>query len=170
MAIATVNNLIDRFDVRELGQLASDTNIPLNATQLQTATPVLAALQDATGVLMSALYVAFKYTQSDIDIILNDQDTGPDADDSLALLVRIVCDLAVVYLAQRRGRSYKEKFPLVQESLDLIQKLRNGERVLNLMDKEKAGLTQQAIVTVCDQVNAGLVQTAWRYFPLPVQY
>jgi phage gp36-like protein len=163
--LVTVQNLMDRFDVRELGQLASDTNTPLNPAQLLNASPIIAALEDASAAVLSALYVAYKYTPSDIQQILGETDSPTD--DSLYLLVRIVCDLAIVYLAQRRGRDYKEKFPLVAESLEMLQKLREGERVLNLLDKEQAGLTHQAWVTVADQVESGLTTTAWRYFPLP---
>lgn len=155
--LATVNDLIDRFDVRELGQLASDSNTQLSSVQLQTSSPVIAALTDASGIVLSALYTAYKYKAADLSAL---------STESSNLLKRITCDLAFVYLAQRRGYTYKEKFPLIEDSYELLQKLRNGERVLDVEDNKNAGNTTTAIVTVVDQIHAGLASTRFRYFPI----
>lgn len=155
-ALATVDDLLDRFDVRNIGQLASDTNTQLSSAQLQTSDPVLAALNDATGLVISALYTAYKYDASGLDGL---------STYSAALLKRITCDLAFVYLAQRRGYTYKDKFPLIEDSYEILQKLRNGERVLDIEDNKDAGNTATAVVSITDNISAGLVTSQLRYFP-----
>jgi hypothetical protein len=116
-----------------------------------------AALDDGTGLIYAALFVAYKYTRQDIANL---------PVESLNLLKRINCDLAIVYLCQRRGYDYSDKFPMVELSLETIQQLRNGERVLDLAAQEKAGLTASTHVTSCQQRRDGLVITEYRFFPL----
>ena len=156
MALASVADLINRFDVRLLGQLATDDNDPLNATELASSTVVLQALNDASGLVISALYTAYKYNED----VLDDLGTY-----SQSLIERITCDLAFIYLAQRRGYSYQEKYPLMEESYDILQKLRNGERVLDVEVNKDAGNTATAVVAATDKTNANLITTKTRYFP-----
>ena len=157
-SLASVNDLIARFDVRTLGQLGSDTNTQLSSVDLQTNEATLAALQDATGLVNSALYTAYKYASSDIDDL---------SDESAGLLKRITCDMAFIYMAQRRGYTYKDKFPLIEDSYEILQKLRNGERVLDIADNKDAGNTATAIVATTDLINANLATASYRYFPNP---
>ena len=154
--LASVTDLIYRFDVRTLGQLASDDNTQIASGALLTSEPVLAALEDATGLINSALYTAYKYNATDIAGL---------SDESSGLLKRLCSDIAFVYLAQRRGYTYKEKFPLLEDSYEILQKLRNGERILDIDDNKDAGNTATVIVTASDNIAAGLATQKKRYFP-----
>ncbi len=156
MLLAQPTDMIARFDVRLLSQLCNDTNSPVSSTGLLTDPNLNAALEDASGVVLSALYTSYKYQDTDIENL----DTQ-----SSALLTRITCDIAFIYLAQRRGYEYEDKMPMIQDSYMLLQKLRNGERVLNVAGNEEAGLTATDYIGVVEQAQVGLVTAAYRYFP-----
>ena len=120
---ATPQNLLDRFDVRLLGDLCQDGNSRLSEAALLTNTKLSEALKDASGMVESAALVGKRYEVTDLSGL-----TG----NSKSLLVRIVCDLAIVWLCQRRGYSVKDKFPMADESLKILDRIRLGERVFNV--------------------------------------
>jgi phage gp36-like protein len=159
MSLASPQDLLDRFDARLLGQLVNDTQTPLDPTQFLSSPVAQAALDDATGIVYAALFVAYKYTATQI--------AGVTAE-SASLLKRLCCDLAIVMLCQRRGWDYLDKFPMVQLSLEMIQQLRNGERVLDLAANEQAGLAAASLASLAQQRRIGLVTTEWHYFPGPI--
>ena len=80
MAYASVADLKKRFDVRTLGDLASDDGTQVASANLPADENVLAALDDASGEIDSAVLVARRYTTSDLTAL-----TG----NSLAYLKRL---------------------------------------------------------------------------------
>ena len=152
-------DLLNRFDYRLIGQQLSDNNLPITQANLLSSSQLSDIITDAEGAVISALYVAYKYTSDD----LADLDS-----DSKNLLKRIIADIAFIYICARRGYDYKAKMPLVEDSYNTLQKLRNGERVLNFADNEVAGLTGTSYANIVAQQQAGIVTTAFRYFPLPM--
>jgi hypothetical protein len=161
MVILTNADFLIRFDYRLISQQLSDTNVPISQANLLVSTQLSDIINDAEGVVLAALYVAYKYDSTKIAAL---------ADESLGLVKRIIADIAFIYCCGRRGYDYREKMPLVQDSYDILNLLRSGERVLNFEDNEDAGNTQVATVSVVNQQVAGLVSTSFRYFPMPVNF
>jgi len=157
--LLTNADLLERFDYRLIDQQLSDNNTVIGSTALQSSTQLSDIITDAEGLVLSALYTAYKYTSDDLTKL----DT-----DSLFVLKRIIADIAFIYICGRRGYDYKNKMPLVEDSYNQLQKLRNGERVLNFPDNEAAGNTFSQNVSFATQVQAGLVTTVTRYFPEPM--
>jgi len=157
MSYATPADILLRFDANLLGMLVNDNSQKLTPMQLQTDSALQAALDDATGIIESALYVAYKYTAAEIATVT----AG-----SVSLLKRLCCDLAIVMLCQRRAYDYADKYPMLNLTLDLIQKLRYGERVLDFGPNENAGLSAATKVTLVQQECAGLVVSNYRIFPV----
>lgn len=153
---ATPADLLLRYDANLLGMLVNDNSQQLSPAQLQNDAATQAALDDATGIIQSALYVAYKYTAAEI---------ATATAESLSLLRRLCCDLAIVMLCQRRGYDYNDKYPMLALSLELIQQLRNGERVLDIGGNEKAGLAAATFPSLCQQRYAGFVVNNQRVFP-----
>jgi len=91
MAYATPTDLSARFDEAIIKDLASDTGDPVD--NITTDTKVLAALDDASGRIESACTVSRLYSPDDLAGL-----TG----NTLALLKRITCELAMAYLMGRR--------------------------------------------------------------------
>lgn len=155
--LAAPADLLLRFDNNLIGQLVNDSSQQQTPAQLLTNNVVQAHLDDAAGFVLAALYVAYKYTPAEI--------AGLTAT-SASLLKRLTCDLAIVMICQRRGYDYGDKFPMVGLSLEMIQQLRNGERVLDVAGNEAAGLSSATRVTVVQQEQAGLVISNCRLFPV----
>jgi hypothetical protein len=164
MILLTNAAFLERFDFRLVGQNLSDSNIPYTYADLTTGSAVQKLadiIDDAQGMVISALYTAYKYTADDLAAL----DT-----DSTSILQRIIADIAFIYVASRRGFDYKSKMPLVEDSYEQLQRLRNGERVLNIPGNETSGLTQNDTLggSFITQAQAGLVSTVTRYFPEPI--
>ena len=155
--LAQPSDLLLRFDSNLLGQVVNDQGQQQTSTALLTNAALHAALDDAAGTVYAALYVAYKYTAAELSTL-----DSP----STSLLTRLVCDLAIVMLCQRRGYSYDDKYPMVGLSLEMIQQLRNGERVLNLAGNESAGLSASVHPSICLQERIGLVTADYHMFPM----
>ena len=157
MSYATPADLMLRFDANLLGMLVNDNSQQLTPVQINSDAATLAALQDATGIIESALYVAYKYTAADMLHL---------SANSASLLKRLCCDYAIVMLCQRRGYDYHDKYPMLDLSVELVQKLRFGERVLDFADNKQAGLAAVSRPSVIQQQQAGLVTTNTNIFPI----
>jgi len=128
---AEPSDLLARYDAREIGDLVADDGEQIGAAALATDTNVLAALSDASGQIEAALVVGNRYTASALEGL-----TG----NSLALLKRITCMLAICHLMDRRPAGYGDAAEKRQEqALDYLERLRNGENVFNLSDQKDAG-------------------------------
>lgn len=156
--LLTNAEMMVRFDYRLLDQQLSDSNTVIGSTALATSTQLSDIITDAEGVVLSALFTAQKYTSDDLTNL---------TDDSAHVLKRIIADIAFIMISSRRGYDYKNKMPMVQDSYEQLQKLRNGERVLDFEDNKDAGNTFSQEVSFVTQSRAGLVTTSTRYFPLP---
>lgn len=130
---AAPSDLIVRFDVRTIQDLASDTGTEVDADDLPTDTNVLAALSDASGRMDAAVLVGKLYTTTQLEAL-----TG----NSLALLKRICCELAMAFLIQRRPERYgAETLKAARDaSEEYLDRLRNGERLFDIEAAKDAGL------------------------------
>lgn len=130
MAYASSSDLAARFDERTIKDLASDTGAPV--TDISTSGRVTAALDDASGRVDSAMLVGGMYSTDQLAAL-----TG----NSLAMLKRITCELAMVYLVEARpGRYASDQLEKQKETCeDFLDRLRKGERLFNVQAAIDAG-------------------------------
>lgn len=132
MAYANALDLTSRFDERVIKDLLSDEGVPVESVAGNLKLD--AALGDASGRIDAALLVAGQYSADDLDGL-----TG----NSLALLKRIVCELAMSYLMGRRPEVFGgDRYEALQKSAeDFLERLRRGERLFpSVADNITSGL------------------------------
>jgi phage gp36-like protein len=123
MAFASPSDLIERYDARIVADLASDSGTP--AGDVATDTRILTALDDGAGRILAACLNGQIYTEDDLNAL-----TGS----SLALLKRINCELAMVFLMGRRPEKFaSDDYRQAMESAEqYLELLRKGERLFNV--------------------------------------
>lgn len=150
MAYATVAQLLQRFDYRDIADLVSDTGSPVAQGSLATDANALAALNDASGEVETALLMGGRYTTTDLAGL-----TG----NSLYHLIRMTCDVAIALLFARRPLyafdKYKDARELAEKHLD---RLRKGEAVFNLSDMAAASVPSVDGPTTIEYQNLNLVR------------
>lgn len=130
MPYADAEQMIHRFDERTLKDLCSDTGS--SETNLPGNDRMETALQDATGSIDAACQVGKMYDPDDLEAM-----TGTDR----ALLRRICCELAMVFLIEARPEKYKGSEKALRERAEAyLDRLRNGERVFNITTNKDAGV------------------------------
>jgi len=158
MAYATSTDLTARFDARTIGDLASDSGTQVDEAGLATSAKVTAALDDASGRIDGALTVAQIYTTDDLDDL-----TG----NSLALLKRITCELAMAFLISRRQEKFlDESVSRVEaQSEEYLDRLRKGERLFGDVDAATAaGLPTVGGMTAVEYNELNLIPDRARNF------
>ncbi len=156
MAYASATDLLARFDERTIADLASDTGEPIS--DFENDTKISAALDDASGKIDSALTVAQIYLPSELAEL-----TGV----SSALLKRITCELAMVFLIRRRQENLTDD-ALTQigvQAEEYLDRLRKGERVFGDSEaNQKAGLPTVDGPTTIDYQQLNLLPDRTRNF------
>ena len=142
--------MVNRFDSREIGDLLSDTNTPVDEGDFPENVKLLAILADASGEIDAALMVGDRYTAADLSAL-----TG----NSLAHLKRIACEIAMRDLMARRP-GYK---PELLESFEKrcqkhLDRLRQGENVFNIQDHKDAGLPANGGLSTVETRNLNLIR------------
>lgn len=158
MPYATVAQLLERFDSRTIGQLASDSNVDVAGVDLPTDPRVLAALNDASGDIDSALLVGGMYSTDNLAGL---------SGNSNYKLIRLTCQLAMLYLYERRPmydpdtvKAYRD---MSQEALD---RLRKGENVFDISANLQAGVPSVDGPTAVEYRELNLVRDrASRAYP-----
>jgi len=159
---ATPAQLISRFDVRTLGQLASDNGLQVSPQDLATNTKILDALADASGEIDASILQAKRYTTDDLAGL-----TGNSANH----LVRITCVIAFGFLWERRpyaddddenGRGKAEK-----RARAALESLRKGQTIFDVEDAKNAGLpeTKTPSVTTVIRTNLAVDDARGHYYP-----
>jgi phage gp36-like protein len=148
MPYATATQLIERYDPRDIAEMASDTGIAID--DVGTDPNVLAALDDASGEVETALLQGGRYTVSDLTGL-----TG----NSKSHLIRMTCDVAIALLFARRPlyafERYEKARDLAEKHLD---RLRKGDAVFNLSDMATASLPIVDGPTTVEYQNLNLVR------------
>lgn len=155
--LATVSDLVARWDQRLLADLASDTGTP--ESSLSTNARVLAALEGASGQVRSAVLQGQRYTVEDL------ANLGPE--DS-AYLKDIVCGLAVLRLAVCRLNVLGEQVykDLRQDLQERLEELARGERIFATAQAQEAGLPKTDGPRLADYQRINLmVDRCGRYYP-----
>lgn len=158
MAYATGNQLIQRFDVDMVGDLATDDREGLDRSAVATHPNVLTALDDASGEIDVSLQAGGRYTAAQLASL-----TG----NSLSHLVRITCAVAMACLFERRAGEYPEKAEAIAKvARGHLESLRRGENVFGLPEITASGVIDLATPDTIqiDALNL-LPSRMARYFP-----
>jgi phage gp36-like protein len=161
MAYATGQDLIDRYDVDLVGDLATDDRATQDRDLVATSVKVAVALEDASGEVEAALLAGGRYTVNQLSGL-----TGG----ALSHLKRIVCGLAMAALYQRRPEAADGDMidRLTKNSRDAIQALMRGENVFGLPSVIDASVIDIGGPSVVDLENRNdLTVRMGRYFPVP---
>lgn len=152
-------DLIDRFDVREVSRLVSDTGSPIDESSLPTNRRLLACLDDAEGEVVGYLRRGGRYTDDSLAAL-----TGS----SLAMLKRCICEIAMMHLLRRRPSFTKEVLDAYASRAEqLLKTLQDGVIQINSDPaSDAAGRPVVEGISRADyeEMNT-IVHRAHRYFP-----
>lgn len=163
-AYATGEDMVARYDVRLLGDLARDDGTQEPAASVPVNPNLLAMLSDAYGQIVAKIVVMDRYTLSQID----PANLSPAA---LAYLTRLNCDMALIYLKQRRGK-YNEKVdgPMNKRNEESLKALQDGAGILLGIADANAkasviGMAQPELIPICKRNTIRF--RVRNYYPVP---
>jgi len=159
-AYATPNDMLNRFDANVLGDLLPDNGVQENTTQIGTDAKLAAILATASGEVESACLAGGMYLITDLQGL---------ADNAQALLIDLVCSVAMCRLLRRRpSDSFDElRSSICQEARQQINELRQGKAVFgNTKDATDGQVADTTGITTIDVNNLHM----WRdqtqnYYP-----
>jgi hypothetical protein len=144
MSFATPGQFFQRVDTRTLGQLVSDDNVEQGQGELLTDENVQAALDDAAAEIVLACVPAQRYTLDDLIAVATDP--RPEVANSL---IKLNIVMATINLFERRYFSEEEisrAVPKYQWAIDLMENLRTGHRVFDLLKATTSANMSNALV------------------------
>lgn len=155
---ATPADLVKRYDARDIGDLADDTGNQVAAGDLDDDPNVLAALEDASGDIDSALLAGNRYTVAELAAL-----TG----NSLSKLKRLTCDIAMAYLLGRRPAHDPDRLKAFEERCrSMLERLRKGENVFDITAVKEAGVIDRGTPSAVDYDRMQLMRDRTRnYYP-----
>lgn len=143
-------DLTDRYDARDIGDLASDTGTAVASGDLAANAKVLAAINDALGDIESALVAGSRYTVAQLEAL-----TGV----ALAKFKRLACGRAMFYLLSRRPAQNPDRLKQFDEWTESqLQRLRKGENIFNLDDQKDAGVIDHQFIEAVDVSKLNLIR------------
>jgi phage gp36-like protein len=156
-------DFLQRYDARTIAQLVRDDSTQETIGSLPNDANLLTALQDASGMVESAVLVGNKYIPTDLTTL-----TGNSAN----FLKRLVCDLVI----RRRPYIDRPVPPQYEEALAWLERLRDGERVFGLQEVMNAGnsftefliesdIETQNFATFQAERFFGIRSNRWRWTP-----
>ncbi len=154
--LATVADLLDRWDSRLVDDLAGDPGAPGGAA---TSPRVAAALRGASGEVRAAALAGKRYSPEDL--------AGLGEDDA-AYLKDLVCALAILRLTAGRVAPIGEEQwrALREDTRERLRELERGERIFATAAAQEAGLpkTDGPRLADYDRLNL-LVDRCRGYYP-----
>jgi phage gp36-like protein len=158
MAYATGQELVKRYDVDLIGDLAQDEREPLDRSVVASHPNVAAALDDASGEIDVALLVGQRYLPEQLTTL-----TGFSRNH----LVRITCAIAMSLLFERRpGMRPEIAEAIAKKAREHITALNRGDNVFGIQENLDAGTIDTATIATVDIENLNLLpQRMPRYFP-----
>ena len=157
------NDLIARYDVDTVGDLATDQRESSDPSIVPNLPNVLTALADASGEIDVALVVGERYQPEQLAAL-----TG----NSQSKLKRICCDIAMSLLCSRRvGHEYLELSEAVgKTSRGHLRSLSNGENVFGLPSVSQASVIDVGSISVVDLDRRNLLPSRMsNFFPTDSQ-
>lgn len=160
MAYAAASDLIARKDVNVLGDLVSDSGARVSSAGLASDTNMAAALDDASGLVDSALLQGKRYSTADLSAL-----TG----NSAAYLKRIVCDIAFWLLWDRKPAygGVEDRAGAREQARQALDDLRTGKHIFDVEAVKEAGLPSVGGPTVVEinRLNLIVDRARPRYYP-----
>lgn len=156
---ATGSDLIARYDIDLIGDLATDDRETLPREEVATAEKVLVALADASGEVEVSLLAGGQYSVDDLTAL-----TG----NSLNHLKQIVCALAIAALYRRRPEAADREHieSITKDAREALRALRRGENIFGIQKAIEASLVDVAGPTAIDiQSRNDLSARMGRFFP-----
>lgn len=147
-------DLTDRYDARDIGDLASDTGTAIVEGDLAANPKVVAAINDALGDIESALVAGARYTVTQLEGL---------AGVALAKFKRLACGRAMFYLLSRRPAQNPDKLKQFDEwTEDQLERLRVGENIFNLDEQKDAGVIDHQFMSAVDASNLPTIRNRVR--------
>lgn len=160
---ATVADLHDYFDWREIGDMISDDKDQISAADQRDTANVYGAriaklLSRASGEIEGALLKGGRYTAADLSGL-----TG----NSAAMLAGIVCEFVVLYLHERRPFYKPEVLEKLRESTRArLKYLGSGDDIFGSVTKAvDAGMPTVDGPSTQDYIDLNLLPDRIKYFP-----
>jgi phage gp36-like protein len=149
-AYASASDLIERYDSNTIGDLASDSGESIPEDQLVNSVKVSQALEDASGRVEAAVFTGDQYDADDLN--------GLEGN-AQALLQRIVCELAFVFLMERRShRVGDERLQAAKESTEkYLDEIKNGDRIFGIPAHLAASVVDIDGPDTVDYTNMNLI-------------
>lgn len=155
-AYATPADLAQRYDVRTLLELPSDTNEAIDSGDLDDNAILLMVLEDASGQVEAALLAGQRYSAADLEDL-----TG----NPLGLLKRLVCQIAFTFLEERRGGLDPDQFEKrMQWPNDMLDRLRRGENIFGITEVLEASVPSREVATPASVEAAGLMRSRVNHY------
>ena len=161
-AYATVADLQDYYDWREIGDLVSDSKSQISAIEQREAGSVynsrlLRFLERASGEIEAAIFRGGRYNAADLASL-----TG----NSLELLRGICCEFVVLYLMQRKPMYAPEKMKAFEDQKrERLRTLQSGEDIFPIPKVVAAGVTKIAGPTTIEYQGLNLVTDRVKGYP-----
>lgn len=151
-----VSEFLKRVDARVVGDLVSDSGERVASGSLASDANLAAILLDASGMVEAACLVSGRYTPTDLASL-----TGA----SLRFLYRLVSDLTLGMLVQRRPDRKYPIPPQYELAMKWLDRLESGERIFGFQEQMDAGVVDHTVETA-DIVNDRQMTTthAQRFF------
>lgn len=152
-AFASGSDLLARYDLRTIADLINDdgTTATSGAITGGANAVVNAALEDASGEILSALRQAGRYTEANLLAM-----TG----NSLALLKKITCKIAFWNLWERRASWDDDRGDQARsDARRIINDLKTGNIVFDLADNVTAGNPKVSVPTVYESNNRNTIRS-----------
>jgi len=149
-AYCTAEEFLERFDVRWVGDLLSDTGQKLTPPDVKTSTLLTSLLKEASGDVEAACFAGKRYDKDDLAAL-----TG----NSVQMLRGIVAGLTAFYLWERRPERRGEMPKRCEIALQKLQALRNGDRIFAFTESAEAGKDSPVVLPATT-----LVSRTTRYF------
>jgi len=160
-AYATGSDLIARYDVDLIGDLATDDRETLDRDLVADSGKVATALADASGEVEVAMMAGGRYTTENLQTL---------AGNSANHLKQIVCGLAMAALYRRRPEAASRELieDLTRDAREAIRSLRRGENVFGIQANIEATVPELTGPSAVDIENRNdLSARMGRYFPSP---
>ena len=158
-AYATTAQLIERFDARVLGDIASDDGAAVSEPGLAANPKLLAALNSASGEVEASVIAGGIYTVAQLVAM-----TG----NAQYLLVDLTCCVAMCKLLKRRASSSSEALmkAVCEDAREMIQSLRKGEAVFGGTSASDGQLPETIGPTTATFTNLNMMRDRTRnYYP-----
>lgn len=160
MALADADDMINRYDVRTLGDLVSDGD-RVGEAYLPTDPKMLAALETASGEVIAACYKGNRYLPADLTGL-----TGSSAE----YLKDLVCRIAFWVLWRRKP--WSDRYEKLRDSAEksataALDLLRTGQNVFDVAETKEAGTPEVQSVSLVEIQTYNLIVDAarGRFYP-----